>query len=230
MAPTCDAFFGKIFAHLAGAMAVSAVSAEYVDIGSMFKTGKLWLDILINLGILFALLYAVQATPTGSALKYIAFAAFAFYFGQTFKPLVEKLKDRGCKATEDVSHCDNQKLLTRVLAMTTGVFLGMMALGFYDKQSLLGFGPYLLAGLVGLIIAQLIVIFFVDEKKGAFRVLDSLAVLLFAVLTAFDIQVLKQVKMTCRSIRGGPDYPAHSVGLYLDFLNLFSNIGDLASE
>ena len=216
MAPTCDAFFGKIFAHLAGAMAVSAASAEYVDIGSKLMTGKLWLDLLINLGILFGLLYAVKKTPTGSAVKYIAFAAFAFYFGQVFKPLVEKLKDR--------------QLLTRVLAMTTGVFVGMMVLGFYDNQSLLGFAPYLLAGLVGLIIAQLVVMFFVDEKKGAFRVLDSLAVILFAVLTAFDIQVLKQVKNICRSVRGGPDYPAHSVGLYLDFINLFSNIADLASD
>lgn len=216
MAPTCDAFFGKIFAHLAGAMAVSAASAEYINMGDFLKTGKVWIDILINLAILLGLLFAVQATPTGSALKYIAFAAFAVYFGQVFKPLVEKLKDK--------------RLLTRVLAMTTGVFVGMMALGFYDNQSLLGFGPYLLAGLVGLIIGQLIVAFFVDEKKGAFRVLDTVAVVLFAVLTAFDIQVLKQVKSVCRSIRSGPDYPAHSVGLYLDFINLFSNIADLSSE
>ncbi len=216
MAPSCDAFFGKVFAHLAGAMAVSAASAEYIDMGDFLKTGKVWLDFFINLAILFALLYAVRITPTGSALKYIAFAAFAVYFGQIFKPLVEKLKDK--------------RLVTRVLAMTTGVFVGMMALGFYDNQSLLGFGPYLLAGLLGLIVAQLIVALFVDEKKGAFRVLDTVAVLLFAVLTAFDIQVLKQVKTVCRSRRDGPDYPAHSVGLYLDFVNLFSNIADLSSE
>jgi FtsH-binding integral membrane protein len=184
--------------------------------GDFLKTGKVWIDILINLAILIGLLYAVRVTPTGSALKYIAFAAFAVYFGQVFKPLVEKLKDK--------------RLLTRVLAMTTGVFVGMMVLGFYDNQSLLGFGPYLLVGLLGLIVAQLIVAFFVDEKKGAFRVLDTVAVLLFAVLTAFDIQVLKQVKSVCRSRRGGPDYPAHSVGLYLDFINLFSNIADLSSE
>ena len=114
--------------------------------------------------------------------------------------------------------------------MTTGVFVAMMVLGFYDKQSLLGFGPYLLAGLVGLIIGQVVVMLFVDEKKGAFRVLDSVAVLLFAVLTAYDIQVLKEVKKMCKYIRGGPDYPSASVGLYLDFLNLFSNIADLSSD
>ena len=216
MAPSCDAFFGKVFAHLAGAMAVSAASAEYIDMGDILKTGNFWVDFFINLIILIGLLLAVQMTPTGSALKYIAFAAFALYFGQVFKPIVEKLKDR--------------QLLTRVLTMTTGVFVGMMALGFYDKQSLLGFGRYLLAGLIGLIIGQVLVMLFVDEKKGAFRVLDSVAVLLFAVLTAYDIQVLKEVKKVCKYIRGGPDYPSASVGLYLDFLNLFSNIGDLASD
>lgn len=197
-------------------MAVSAASAEYIDIGSKIKTGSLVLDLLITLGILFGLLYAVQMTPTGSALKYIAFATFALAFGQVFKPLVKKLKDK--------------QLLTRVLTMTTVVFFAMMALGFYDKQSLLGFGPYLLVGLLGLIIGQLIVLFFVDEKKGAFRVLETVAVLIFAVLTAYDIQVLKQVKGACRSIRGGPDYPSASVGLYLDLLNLFSNIGGLTSK
>lgn len=216
MSPSCDFFFGKVFAHLGGAMAVSAASATYIDMGDFLKTGSFWIDILIYFAILFGLLFAVQMTPTGSALKYIAFAAFALFFGQVFKPLVEKLKDK--------------QLLTRVLTMTTAVFFAMMALGFYDKQSLLGFGPYLLAGLLGLIIGQVIVLFFVDEKKGALRVLDSVAVLLFSVLTAYDIQVLKQVKTACRSIRGGPDYPAASVGLYLDFLNLFSNIADLTSE
>ena len=151
MAPTCNAFFGKVFAHLAGGLAISAASATYSDVGDLIKTKSIWKDFLINILIAFALLAAVLAAPVGSVFKYIAFAAFAFFFGQIAKPLVRKL--------------DQKDHLARVFMLTSAIFIGMMALGFYDSQSLLGLGPYLMAGLLGLIIGQVAVYFFVDDKK-----------------------------------------------------------------
>ena len=53
---------------------------------------------------------------------------------------------------------------------------------------------------------------------------------LFSVLAAYDIQVLKEIKIVCGKIRSGPDYPAYSLNLFLDALNLFSNIGGLNSD
>lgn len=217
----CDFYFGKVFAHLAGALVVSAVSAESIDASAYMETGSKLLDFVLQLGILFALIWGIFITAPGSPLKYALFVTFAFYLGQILKPLFKQLqaKDK----------------LTQVLLMTTGVFVGMMAIGFYDKQNILGFGPYLMAGLIGLIIARLLVgaLGTAAEQKASNSYMDIIGVALFAVFTAYDVQVLKQGSKFCRMLnRKGikPDYPRDSLGLYLDFLNLFTNIGDLSSQ
>lgn len=217
----CDFYFGKVFAHLAGALAVSAASAEYSTAGDYLETGSKLLNFIVELGILLVLIWGIFTTAPGSPLKYVLFVTFAFYLGQVLKPLFKQLqaKDK----------------LTRVLMMTTGVFVGMMAVGFYDKQNILGFGPYLMAGLVGLILARLLVAALGTpaEQKASNSFIDVIGVALFAVFTAYDVQVLKQGAKFCKMLnRRGikPDYPRDSLGLYLDFINLFTHMGDLSSR
>jgi uncharacterized protein len=213
----CDNYFGKVFAHLSAALAVAAASAEYSDLGANWLGRQTPLvSILVNIGVAIALIIAIYKTTPGSPLKYVAFGAFAYWLGQTLKPYTERLKDK--------------KTLTRALMMTSGVFLGMMALGFYDKQNLLGFGPFLFAGLIGLIFAQLLVVALATpaERATAFEVLRFIGIALFAVFTAYDVQKLKESAKFCKKLlRKGmaPDYPAESLGLFLDFINLFVRMG-----
>jgi FtsH-binding integral membrane protein len=104
----------------------------------------------------------------------------------------------------------------------------MTAVGFYDKQNLLGFGPYLLFGLLGLIIAE-IVLMFVNESKFVFDLVRFFGVAIFSVLTAYDVQILKQNAKFCKALKNAgrdPDYPKESLGIFLDLVNLFSYIGD----
>lgn len=214
--PSCTNYFGKIFAHLGAALVVSALSAEYSDIGDKILTiqSKL-MNFVVNLAILLGLMYAIFSTKPGSIPKYIAFLAFAFWFGQVLKPYWEMLGDRGD--------------LSKILTITSGVFVGMMAVGFYDKQNLLGFGPYLLAGLTGMIFAELLVYALgtAEEKKASYSLFRTFGIALFATYTAYDVQIIKEKKSVCgRSLKLVPDYPVDSLGLYLDFLNLFSRIGD----
>ena len=217
MALSCNAYFGKVFAHLAGAMAVAAASAETVNITTdMLKGMSPFAVNIINAIITFLLLFGVMLLPPGSPLKYIAFAGFAVMIGQIIQPLVKDLVEKGS--------------LTRILSLTTGVFVGMMALGFYDKQNLLGFGPFLLAGLIGLIIAQIAVYIFAspEQKEKAVNVFGIIGVGLFAVFTAYDVQLLKRSAKWCRKFKKAgfsPDYPRASLGLFLDFVNLFGAMG-----
>jgi hypothetical protein len=217
--PSCNNYFGKLFAHLAAALAVSAVSAETSNIGAtMYGNSSVLIQFLGNLAILFGLLYGMYATKPGSIPKYVLFAAFAFWIGQVVKPYVIHLQDKGT--------------LTRVLILTTGVFVGMMALGFYDSMNLLGFGPYLMAGLLGLIVAQILLLALGTpaERKAGFKFLNFLGVALFAAFTAYDVQVLRAGAKACRTMQKkfkmDPDYPTESLGLYLDFLNLFTRLGN----
>lgn len=213
--PSCKYFFGKVFAHLAGALAVSAASAEYSNLGAeLLPESSVLVKFIVNLALLFGLLCGVYMTQPGSIPKYAFFIAFAFWIGQTLKPYVDRLQDKGT--------------LTRVLTLTTGVFAAMTALGFYDSGNFLGLGPYLMAGLIGLILAQILLFALgtPEEKKRGIQWLNLFGVALFSLFTAYDIQVLRVVAQRCRSNKNvQPDYPVESLGIYLDFINLFSNMG-----
>ena len=213
----CKYFFGKVFAHLAGALAISAASAEYSNLGAnLLPESSVLVKFLVNLGLLFGLMYGVLFTQPGGVAKYAFFIAFAFWVGQILKPYVQRLEDKGT--------------LTRVLTLTAGVFAAMTALGFYDSGNFLPLGPYLLAGLIGLILAQALVLALgtPEEKRKGIQWLNLFGVGLFSLFTAYDIQVLRVVARRCRSGKNSgfqPDYPVESLGIYLDFINLFSNMG-----
>jgi FtsH-binding integral membrane protein len=152
---------------------------------------------------------------SNTPLKYVAAVSFAYIVGQLSGPLVERL--------------DEQNILARTLFLATGVFVGMVAVGIYDKNNLLGFGPYLFGALIGLILAQLILIILVDTKtiqneqyfEGR-KLLSFFGVALFSLFTAYDTQLVKLHARQCKK-RG--DYINESLGLFLDFVNLFQNLG-----
>lgn len=214
----CKYYFGKVFAHFAGALAISAASAEYSNLGAqLLPQSSVLIKFLVNVAIVIGLLYGTRLTQPGSIPKYAFFIGFAFWMGQAIKPYVERLEDKGA--------------LTRVLILTTGVFAGMTALGFYDSGNFLTLGPYLLAGLIGLIIAQFVLLALgtPEEKKKGIQWLQLFGVALFSLFTAYDIQVLRGMAKLCKvgkNSRFQPDYPVASLGIYLDFINLFSNMSD----
>jgi FtsH-binding integral membrane protein len=214
--PTCQNYLGKTFAHTGTALAIAALSAETSDLGGQIFKGSPIIQLIANVVIAIALIFGVMKTTPGGVPKYLFFVAFAFWMGQSLKPLVERLQDK--------------KQIQRILALTTGVFLGMAAIGFYDKQNLLGLGPYLFAALLGLILAQLGLAIFASpsDRAAAKDPIRFIGVALFAIYTAYDVQVVKEGKRGCRNSanrRAQPDYPVESLGLFLDYINLFSYIG-----
>lgn len=217
MATSCKYYYGKLFAHLAGALTVSAVSAETSNIGTkIYGNTSVLVQFLVNLAIMLLLLQGVFMTKPGGVPKYVFFIALAFWFGQLLQPYIRGLEEKGT--------------LTEVLAMTAGVFGGMMALGFYDSMNILGFGSYLLAGLIGLIIVRFAVYALgtPEEKQKSIKWLNMFGVALFALFTAYDIQVARVGAALCRlaqrKLKMDPDYPAMSLSLYLDFVNIFVNM------
>ena len=209
----CDHYYGKVFAHVAGALGMAAGSAEFINLTAIFQsTPHPILMFFVVLAITLFLVWGLFVTEPGSSLKYIFFVALAVAIGQTLQPLVK--------------HLEAKKLITRSLVMTTGVFLGMMIIGFLDEQNTLGFGPYFMGALVGLVIAQVVLIFSTPSRSGQSWI-TFIGSALFALLTVYDTQVIKKNKQVCNALnkRGAhPDYPKESIQLFLDFVNLFSNL------
>ena len=214
---SCDHYLGKIFLHLSGLVGFSALSAQYLDIGNIFrKYFHSLTQFFINLFLTMILIYGVYATERGSPLKYVLFVALGIWIGQTMKPYIDSL--------------EANNTLTKVFLLTLGVFLAMMAVGYYDKKNLLGLGPYLFAGLIGLIIMQIVVYFIAPslQSNSLNTFMQFFSVALFSVFTAYDVQVLRKNEMICqnalRNSRASADYPAESLALYFDFINLFRNL------
>ena len=106
--------------------------------------------------------------------------------------------------------------------LITATAFGALSLwGYTTKRDLTGFGSFLMVGLVGLVLASLVGMFW--NPPGFSMILSVVGVLVFAGLIAYDTQ---RLKMTYYELGG--DQAAMSVAtsygalsLYLDFINLF---------
>ena len=103
---------------------------------------------------------------------------------------------------------------------TAGAFAGLSLFGYTTKKDLSGFGSFLIMGVVGLIIAGLVNLFL--QSSAMSFVISGIGVLIFAGLTAYDTQRLKEEYVHLR----GTEYIGKAVimgalNLYLDFINMF---------
>lgn len=103
---------------------------------------------------------------------------------------------------------------------TAGAFAGLSLYGYTTKKDLSGMGSFLIMGLFGIIIASLLNIFL--KSSGLGWAISFLGVLIFAGLTAYDTQKLKeQYAYVAGTDFAGKAVVLGALSLYLDFINMF---------
>jgi uncharacterized protein len=112
-----------------------------------------------------------------------------------------------------------QSIATTFFA-TAAAFAGLSLVGYTTKKDLSGMGSFLIMGLIGILIAMVINIFL--QSTMLQMAVSILGVLIFAGLTAYDTQRLKQQYYQLR----GTDFMGKAIvlgalSLYLDFINMF---------
>lgn len=100
-----------------------------------------------------------------------------------------------------------------------GTFGAMAVFGSLTKRSLAGVGQFMFMGLIGLILASVVSIFWFDDVL--MFVINVVGVLVFTGLTAWDAQRLKQMAVALPDGRVGAYAVVGALSLYLDFINLF---------
>ena len=100
-----------------------------------------------------------------------------------------------------------------------GMFGTMAVFGSLTKRSLAGVGQFMFMGLIGLIIASVVSIFWFNDVL--MFVINVVGVLVFTGLTAWDAQRLKQMAVALPDGRVGSYAVVGALSLYLDFINLF---------
>jgi hypothetical protein len=102
---------------------------------------------------------------------------------------------------------------------TAGMFGALALYGSLTKRSLAGLGQFAFMGLVGIIIASLVGLFWQNDALQF--LISSIGVIVFTGLTAYDAQRLKAMALAVE----GPQVGSYAIGgalaLYLDFVNLF---------
>jgi hypothetical protein len=100
-------------------------------------------------------------------------------------------------------------------------FAGLSLFGYTTKKDLSGFGTFLIMGVVGLLVAMIINIFV--QSSVMQMVISFIGVLLFAGLTAYDTQRIKNMyAYVAGTDMMGKTVIMGALSLYLDFVNMFT--------
>jgi len=196
-------FISIVYLHLFAGSALTLASSQHpFDSSRLYTIGAS----IVSLILLFAMIY-MKPGP----MKYVVAALYCALLGQTIGPFFEKLQQKD--------------LVQPVLISVCGIFGAMTIAGFLDNQHFLGFGGYLLVALIGLIVARVGTLFLSDTKESttsARKVLSTIGTGIFAMFVAYDTQRLKE---DAQQKKKHPDYIMATMGLYLDMLNLITNVG-----
>ncbi len=109
--------------------------------------------------------------------------------------------------------------ITTTFIITAGMFGATAVFGTVTKRSLAGLGQFLFMGLIGLILAMIVGIFWQNDMLQF--VISVVGVLVFTGLTAWDAQRLKQLAVALPAERLGAYAVVGALSLFLDFINLF---------
>lgn len=205
-------FMNGVYAWMAAGIAVTAAVAfgisqspdalqVFFDFQRGGFTGLGWVAIFAPLGLVLIFGRRLMTMSRGSATA--IFMVLSVCYGVMFSvvPLMFHVET-----------------IFKAFVSTMGMFGAMAAFGYFTKKDLSGIGQFLIMALFGIIIASIINGFFVQSHAASMGI-DVLVVLVFAGLTAYDTQKVKQIYL----VHGGVGNLAivGALNLYLDFINIF---------
>jgi len=170
---------------------------------ALYYTPLRWVVALSPLAIVFAMSFGVNrfSTVTIQAL----FWTFAVLMGMSLSTVFLVYTGPSIAAT---------------FFATAAAFAGLSLFGYTTKKDLSGFGSFLIMGVVGLLVAMVINLFL--KSPAFYYAISFIGVLIFAGLTAYDTQRLKEQYFHLRGTEfAGKAIVLGALSLYLDFINMF---------
>lgn len=194
----------SIYNYMASGVLLSGIVAMLFASSGMaaavFATPLRWLIILAPL----AFIFFFNVNRTASTLQ-IMFWSFCVVMGLSMSSIFLIYTDTSIATT---------------FFATAGAFAGLSLYGYTTKRNLTAMGSFMMMGLIGIIIAMLLNIFIQSSALGL--AISILGVLIFAGLTAYDTQRLRE---TYYHVAGtdmmGKVVILGALSLYLDFINMF---------
>ncbi len=109
--------------------------------------------------------------------------------------------------------------IASTFVVTAGAFGALALYGTVTKRSLAGVGQFVFMGLIGVVLASVVGMFW--HSQGLQFVISIVGVIVFTGLTAWDAQRLKLMAASVPETSYGSYSIVGALALYLDFINLF---------
>lgn len=197
----------SIYNYMASGVLLSGIVAMlFAQSGmaaSVMATPLRWLIMLAPLGFVFAMSFGANRMQTGTIQ--LLFWSFCVAMGLSLSTIFLVFTGASIATT---------------FFATAGAFAGLSLVGYTTKKNLSGMGQFMTMGLIGIVIAMVINIFL--QSSGLQLAISILGVLIFAGLTAYDTQRLKQEYAYVAGTEfAGKAVILGALTLYLDFINMF---------
>ena len=199
-------FMAGVYRWMTLGLALTGVVAMYLVSNPQLLAqvwGYKWVLFIAQLGLVLVLSAGASRLSFGVAAA--LFLAYAALTGVTFGVLF---------------YAYTTSSIASAFLITAGSFAALSIYANVTKKDLSGWRTFLFMGLVGVVIASIVSIFW---QNGMFNfVIGCAGVVVFAGLTAYDTQKLRNF-----ALQGGGVAALSIVGaltLYLDFINLFLSL------
>ena len=205
---------GRVYGHMSLAVIVSMIVSYFVgssqELLQFFFTGAMrWIVIFSPLVAIFGVAMILGNNPSKGVAQ-LCLHGFAALMGLSFATIFAVFTMGSIVSA----------------FMGAAVLFGVMSgYGYFTKQNLDSMGKFMIVGLIAIIIASIINLFFNDPIIRT--VISALAIIIFLGLTAYDTQKIREEVSVDTSdvveIRG-------ALTLYMDFINLFLNLLQLFGD
>jgi hypothetical protein len=207
----------QVFNYMAIGLGITGIVAFALSnspqlMAAIWGTGLHWVVMLAPLAMVFFLSFKINTLSFATAQ--LLFFVYAGMMGLSLSSIFLVFTGQS---------------ITRVFFITSSVFAAMSLYGYTTKRDLTGMGSFLFMGVIGIVIASLVNMFFKSSVMQL--VISVIGVIVFTGLTAYDVQQIKEVyyeqdatdTMAKKAIIG-------ALRLYLDFINLFISLLQLFGD
>ena len=201
-------FLRSVYGWMCAGLAITAMVAFFVAssptlVETLVTTPFLTIGLIVaQLGLVFTLSLRAEKMAAGTASA--LFVAYSALTGVTMSLVLLAYTAESVAST---------------FAISAGMFGAMAVFGTVTSRSLAGWGQFLFMGLIGVVIASVVGMFW--QNDGFQFVLGFIGVIVFTGLTAYDAQRLKAMALALPAGGTGAYAVVGALTLYLDFINLF---------
>jgi FtsH-binding integral membrane protein len=201
-------FLRSVYGWMCAGLGITALVAFFIaqspDLVITIARNKIlfWGLMLAQLGIVFYLSARVERIAAGTAS--LLFVLYSALTGVTFGFILLAYTGESVATT---------------FLVCAGTFGALALYGTTTSRSLAGWGQFLFMGLIGVVLASFVGMFW--HNDGFQFILSFIGVIVFTGLTAYDAQRLKHMAVALPSGQTGSYAIVGALTLYLDFINLF---------